>query len=407
MNLIMLLYPSVLFFVFIFAPALLVAVFAADTFSTLVFKIAAIGFVTFTASSFLVYLGLTKKKDMTNSKYLKSIMFVLFFIFCCSYVVLVFDYHGLPVIEYLIHGGSPNQLRSEFYKEKQGFIQVAVYIRSILTKGFIPLYAVYAFIFYKRKMFIMVFVIYLFFSLMTFEKSAILWFVLPLIFLFIYQKKYKRLVACVSLIVVVVFMLGALQHSEPINGLEARSGGLNGFRESFEIRGALHEIDRYQFFFTDIDNKTSLPFLLDRMFWIPFVTMYDTILFWSKNYDDVLLFSTNRHLAKMTGYPFANIERKVFIFQYGGGDATTGNANASFIAEAYLMFGFLGVVFFSAIFGFINGLIVSTGNVVLICAFSVYPYAIITSASFLSMMFSGGLFLYLLLAHALMVRYKL
>jgi len=209
------------------------------------------------------------------------------------------------------------------------------------------------------------------------------------------------------LVVFVVLLLGALQQSGQSGSLSKESDRQSGFRESFEIKSSLYEVDDYQFLFTDIENKKNLPFLLDRILWIPFVTIYDTLYFWSQNYNDVLLFSTNRHLASMTGFPFANIERNVFIFQYGGNEATTGNANASYVAEAYLMFGLMGVVLFSAAFGALHGFVVSTRNEVLISAFAVYPFAVIISASLLSMMFSGGLFLYLILAHFFMVRYRL
>lgn len=403
MNLVMLIYPSLLFFIFIFIPSFLVAFFSTDTLSVLVFKVTATGLFVFTFFSVAVYLNLSKRKLMFSNGITKTLMLSLFLIFCSSYIYLALDYKGFPVVEYLFNGGAPNELRAGFYKDKEGIAQIAVYIRSILTKGFIPVYAVYAFLFYGRKSFSFVLAVYLFFSLMTFEKSAILWFVLPVVTLLLYRKKYKLLSMYVFIAAFSIALMGVLQQSNSL----AENQEVSGFRDSFRIDDSLHNVENYQFFFTDIANKKTLPFLLDRMFWIPFVTVYDTLYYWTKNYDDYLYASTNRHLATITGSSFANLEREVFIFQYGGGEGTTGNANASYIAEAYLMFGFVGVVFFSAVFGSLNGYVVSVDNKALTSAFSVYPFAIITSASFLSMMFSGGLFLYLILFHFLTVRYKL
>lgn len=403
MNLAMLVYPSVLFFVFIFLPSFWVFFHASDDLSALVFKIAASGMVVFALFSFLVYFNIGKNKSILTRKAVDKLMFWLFVGFVCSYVYLIFDYKGLPVFEYLINGGVPNKLRSEFYKDKEGMVQVAVYLRSVLTKGFIPLYAVYSFVFYKKKNFILVFLTYLFFSLTTFEKSAILWFVLPLVVYFLYSKRYKLLVVYIFLAAFSIALLGFLQQSES-SGAESTT---SGFRDSFRVTDSLHNVESYQFIFSDIANKKTLPFMLDRIFWIPFVTFYDTLYYWTVAHDDYLYLSSNRHLAKLAGIPFANVERNVFIFQFGGGEGTTGNSNASYIAEAYLMFGFLGVVLFSALLGFINGYVVSSGNWILISAFSVYPYAVILSASFLSMMFSGGLLLYIILFNILTVRYKL
>jgi hypothetical protein len=96
----------------------------------------------------------------TDTK-LTFFMFFFLFLFILSYMYLIFDYGGLPIYRFLLEEVHPNVLRSDFYKNKEGIVNVFVYIRSILTKGFIPVCVVFLF-FTGRKKNSQVFPVFLF-----------------------------------------------------------------------------------------------------------------------------------------------------------------------------------------------------------------------------------------------------
>lgn len=392
MNIVIFVLPLLVYLVFMLAPAVLVATTFHDDFSTLVFFIILVSFLFYLFGYFVFYSLSSRRSNIVITSFFKCLMCFLFFVFVVTYLFMFYDYGGAPVLKYFTSGGAPNVLRADFYKNKEGVLNFFVYLRSVLMKGFVPFFAIYSYVYFRRVYFYFFAIIYVLLSLVTFEKGVLIWFFLPLLVYFIYIKQYKKLFGVVFLSILSVVFLSELQHKDNKGSTE----GL-GFREDGWKYSSLHDNNKYQFYFTDVDSIQVLPFLIDRMFWIPYVTVYDTLLYWQKNYDEYLFFSTNRHLSKMFDYEFANIEREVFVFQYGGNENTTGNANSAYFSEAYLMFGFTGVVFFSLFFGVMSGVVLGSKNIVFKSVYPLYVFSVISSASLISMLFSGGLLVFLII----------
>jgi hypothetical protein len=164
---------------------------------------------------------------------------------------------------------------------------------------------------------------------------------------------------------------------------------------------SLTDRHNYQFMLTDLQEPSVFGYMANRILWIPFVTAYDTLLYWRLSSNSTMLHvGTNRHLAKLFGEDFANLEKRVFMFQFHSGEETTGNANAFYVAEAYVAYGFVGVILFSVLTGAIFGQIIRGEAAPFICAMPVVALGLI-SVSLISTLFSGGLLLLLILAFLL------
>ncbi|WP_345864860.1 hypothetical protein [Shewanella algae] len=428
-----LLYPF-LCFLFILFPSFYVYVVFEDQVAFTLLVISIVSIIFFSLGNLAPYLiGLKASRVIQKSGYSKvanknrAFVLILFFLllYILAYLILIFDYGGLPLLKFFTEGGYPNALRADFYKEKTGVIKLAVYIRSIIGKGVLPIAFPFLYVF-KRQYFYLVFFIYLGISLMSFEKSMILWSVIPMLsFMFLY-KKYLKVSQLLFLLAFVVILSNIFQTSDDMSAnLQSKelicSAVINSERcvtvpaylysigKVYNLSSDLSHVSltqdtNYRFYIDQLLGSNSLSFLLNRILWTPFVTAYDTILYWELNYNSEYIgFGFNRYLSALFQQEFADLERNVFRFQYGGGIYSTGNANSIFIVELYLAAGVSFVCLISFIFGLIQGAIFKYSNPIFISAFMVYPYALI-SASFVSMFFSGGILFFLFIYFV--VRYK-
>jgi hypothetical protein len=139
-------------------------------------------------------------------------------------------------------------------------------------------------------------------------------------------------------------------------------------------------------------------FILNRIVWVPYITAYD----WFGFYREVL---RERRLAGKTigivaraqGAERYPIEQEVFKYQHGVYALATATANAVYFADAYVNFGWAGVVLYSLLIGVIFYVICASRNLA-VKAVSVMSVFSLMVASFPANMLSGGLALLLLLA---------
>lgn len=87
---------------------------------------------------------------------------------------------------------------------------------------------------------------------------------------------------------------------------------------------------------------------INRSLWIPYVTAYDWILYFNDRLDGQFLKgATSSLLAELFGRQRFLMEREVFKFQFGDGGVQTATANAVFLVDAFVNFGWLGVTLYA------------------------------------------------------------
>jgi hypothetical protein len=115
---------------------------------------------------------------------------------------------------------------------------------------------------------------------------------------------------------------------------------------------------KYNFFGTG-----QLQYVVNRIFWIPYVTAYDWVgYFYEKLDGQYLLGKTSSLIARVTNEAQYPMEREVFKYQFGESGPQTAAANASFLVDAFVNFGWLGVALYSALFAALTWVVVAQAN---------------------------------------------
>lgn len=367
------------------------------------------------------YLGsrLSFARDLSVSKGRMKVFYIVLYFYLFSYLALYVHYGGIPIIDVLINGESAPTARAMFYKEVDGLFNIFVYLRSILTRGFLPFAIIILFVTKPRKSFYIYLFLFSALSVSALEKSLLLWFYGPFI-VFCLMNGYKKELYFSLLSVFLFFCLvtavsfGSADSASFASGNDiyrscqecesSKEVGGYGFRhanQKIDIGNnnfstvSLKDQDNHQFLMHSTAHGGAVTYILNRIFWIPYVTVYDTLGYWHERYDGFILFGVNRHLSALFGYEFADLEREVFRYQYGSGYSSTGNANSAFFAEAYIGFGIFGVVLFSSIIGWFSGVVGKSNIYPFACSLPFIVKGLI-SVSLISMLFSGGLFFYML-----------
>ena len=139
-------------------------------------------------------------------------------------------------------------------------------------------------------------------------------------------------------------------------------------------------------------------FIVNRIVWIPYITAYD----WFRFQDEVLageyqLGRTVGLLAWLRGADRYPAEHEVFKYQFGVYAVPTATANAAYFADAYLNFGWIGVVLYSFLIGIIFRIISNSGSLPLMSVSVMSAFGLMV-ASFPANLLSGALALLLVLA---------
>ncbi|TCT09074.1 hypothetical protein [Paralcaligenes ureilyticus] len=359
-----------------------------------------------------IALSIFRKRILHIDGWRSIIFHFLLFLYLFSYLCLYMKYGGVPFIDMLVRGGNSDLMRADFYKNQEGVWKVLTYFISILSKGFLPFAIIILFCIKRRVSFYLYLFAFTFISISALEKAPVVFTYIPLL-LFTFFNGYKKSFIMFSFIAVLGFSsvsFVALGSDLALNGnIQEGPTYLVSSTHSESPKHALYtpalpatkinvslaDEKSYQFLFYNLDSGNKVEYLINRLIWIPYVTVYDTVLYWQENYKGYVFFSVNRYLSMLFGDRFADLERQVFRFQFGSGEDTTGNANASYMAEAYVGFGFPGIIIFSFLIGMIFGGTVRTGVLPFIYSLPVIALGLI-SASLLSTLFSGGLIFFVI-----------
>lgn len=279
----------------------------------------------------------TINKINKSKKYL-IILLVIYFII----VIKVFT-DTPPALFYVFSGDYRmlGELRAFATKNKTG-------IDSIIngfyfTLSYVVLPSLILYVYHKKNKFRhFIFLLFSFVIMLNLQKARIIYLIIPLFILFknkISKLKILRYSFLFFLFLVVVSNL---------TGFNSENKSLYLSSDLF-----LRSTTGSRFLFSEF---TSIKFVINRIFWIPFITSIDWLSYFYSNLSEFLNGSTIPILYKYLGHDNRFlIENEVFKYSFHAGSGSLGTANSHFALDAYVNFGYIGVIFYS----FFAGLLLS------------------------------------------------
>ncbi|WP_156385923.1 hypothetical protein [Devosia sp. Root685] len=136
---------------------------------------------------------------------------------------------------------------------------------------------------------------------------------------------------------------------------------------------------------------SAVKLILWRSIAVPVITAADGLRVFEEQFEGRhLLGATSSLVARVTGQQRVNFDAVVFGDQFGS--AATGRANAVFFIEAFINFGWVGVIIFSLIVGQALRLFARSDDLAFQCMWVVFCWFIFTGGLF-GTMFSNGFLL--------------
>ena len=106
-----------------------------------------------------------------------------------------------------------------------------------------------------------------------------------------------------------------------------------------------------------------VAFVINRALWIPYVTAYDWLGYFEQHLKAQFLHgATSSLVSRIFGVEPFLMEREVFKYQFGTGGPQTAAANAIFLVDAFVNFGWVGVAFYSFLLAAVIYLVTVVGN---------------------------------------------
>jgi len=399
------------------------------------------------------------------------IQFSVYFIYLIIIIYVCVTVENIAVIEAVKGASSESLsfARESLFKSREGLESYLIYIYSILTTSLIPFFIALAYI-QKQKYRHIILALFCTSLMLTLEKALILKALMPLCLLsingFISKKYFKILLISALLIIASSFILskfGSVDSKEeikgPINSLNIQKNNLiKSIEENEKIVEKLNKImddlnknnssnanskqlNLYQkelnFYqgtqlnqlnemMTKVDDQLiyyanaekyidkyfvfgsgRVPYFLNRVLWIPYVTAYDWLAYFELRLNgEYLLGKGSSFISKITGQLNFKIEQEVFKFQYGGGAPATAAANTNFWIDAFVNFGWFGVIFSSFIVALITIYVILLGNPALLACFYYFVFQL-SMGGLTGVLLSNGLIFLLIVAYFFPLKHRL
>ena len=313
---------------------------------------------------------LSIKKIIVDFDFFSTLVFGFFI---TVVAVTIVTSKSVPIID-AISGKDQFELiiaREEFLKTREGWESFLAYITSTIDTTFLPYVIVYSFLIKSKKRFIFLGIFFLY-SISFLEKAYFFKLAVPLFIFFLYQSqnKFRFLLKGSIYFLIFVFFMYFLTKTD---------------------NSHIYRDDPY-FSILHIPNG-----ILASIFWratgVPVATVIDAITIFNERYHSYFWGATSSFIASIFGMERINFERIVYFAQFGG--SGTGNANQCYIVEAFVNFGYVGVILFSFLIGRLVNLAVKTREIAIICIIPLFIYNLFNSG-FIGNMLSNGFFLFFL-----------
>lgn len=322
---------------------------------------------------------------------------IAFFIYFLYIVYVIITAPKVPLLQAL-RGAPATELafdREMFFKARTGFDSILVYINAIFTVAILPfLVASLYMIKYKfRHYYLLFFILTL---LLSMEKSLIARAMLPLLVLVINGLVVDKYLSLKNIFIILSIGLA---------GITFLSLGRIAKGDTAVLLQDVIEIDPLtaRYFIVDNADNTFL-FILNRIFWIPYITAVDWLSYFNEVlHRNLVMGASSSAISGIFGMERVNLERLVFEFEWGQNESGTGSANSVYFIDIFLNFGWIGVIVSNVLLALIVNFFEFCNNNAAKATFFVYAYFIVTS-SLLAVLISSGLLLFMILM--LMVKNK-
>lgn len=315
------------------------------------------------------------KRFIINSHVYVNVIGGIFFTYC---VVTVLTAPSIPIISAITGSNADllSQERGDFLKGRQGPWIALLYISSIFTSTLMPYCLVHAYLVKNRFRHLLT-LIFLTFSISFLVKALFLNFIIPFTAYCIETKRIKRkqlLIAAVMIITLLTVMVSLSGSADTQQD------------ETFEVS---------QFFSVSYATSSSLQFLLYRSISVPVITAVDTLYVHSTRFaGEMMLGSTSSLIAAITGQEKINLERIVFEHQYGGWNDFA-NSNVVFVLDAFVNFGWVGILIFGIFVGLTFRIFKRSEDIAFRSIAPLYTYLLISSPLIGMFLSNGYLLLFL------------
>lgn len=311
------------------------------------------------------------KKICISSTFTNTTIWVLFIVFLAT---TLYTAPSIPILSAL-SGASPelvSQERGEFLKGREGWWIALLYLSTIFTTTLVPYSTVSLYNARSRWRHLATFV-YISYSLSFMQKALFLNLALPMIAFFGIKNRIniKNItMACAALTIII---------------LSAIAISYEGFDSNNN--------KEISYFSAKYLPESSADYLLWRSISVPIFTAADTIEVHTKIFKgEKLLGATSSSLSAIFNLERINIERYVFEHQFGSWNETA-NSNAVFVIDAYVNFGFIGVMLFSLFIGSVFYFLHQSNDTAASCLWTTFAFALFSSSLIGTLMSNGFLIL--------------
>ena len=248
-------------------------------------------------------------------------------------MLIVITAPAIPLFTAL-QGGSADLIalqREEFLKSREGIAGIFVYLNALFTGALVP-YSIALMFMNKSKWRWLLTGLFLLYSISFVEKAFFLKVFLPLLYLFgtgAVKSRFgsKTTIAAAALILLFVTTVSGVGSSD--------SPGTSA-----------------DFFSAYYAPSSPIMHIVWRSLAVPVFTAADTLRVYQTYFGgQPLNGATSSFLASLFGLERVAFERIVFEVQWGQNETGTGSSNAVYITEAFVNFGWIGVIAFSLFVG--------------------------------------------------------
>ncbi len=379
------LYTLAYIWLFIIPYALVPYIFAYDSYSIFTLVLVKITLLSLVGYIVALYFPSNYKFSIrkVNVKF-NSFIFLVFILFILIVLIVFITAPQIPIIE-SIKGASEEDLtqyRENFLKARKGWESSLGYFISLINGAILPYLITMAF-FINHKYRYHYALIFFIYCISFLEKAYFLKIAIPLFFIQYYKSTNKRLfiiqgIFGIAIVILLMFLLA----------------GVSG-----------PTVSRDENFFSILYIPTNT---VERIVWraavVPIVTALDGIrVFLVDLNGQFLLGRSSSIISFLTFSERMNFERLLYQSQFGGTE--TGNANQYYIIEAFINFGYFGVMIFSFIVGALIKFAIESGDHVLLAVTPLFLYNLY-SAGLIGTMFSNGFVLLFLMTKLIKLSVK-
>lgn len=303
---------------------------------------------------------------------------VVWTLFAVVVVVTFATAPSIPILSAL--QGAPaevlNHERGEFLKGRKGVWSSLLYLNTMLANTLVPYSIVLSFVVRSRWRFWLA-ALFFFYCISFLQKALFLNLLLPLLVYYALRGKLKDRVALAGVVVSLFMLVGAMYFS----------------MESEKTPGPAPES---AYLTAEYMPANAVDYFVWRAVAVPVFTATDTLyVHTTKLGGRPLMGATSGFVAALSGVKRINLERMVFRHQFHRWNPT-GNSNAVFVVDAFVNFGWAGVVVFGLFVGFVFRWFGLTRDLAFASMWPIFAF-ILFSASLIGLMLSNGFALLMML----------